>query len=625
MAVTFIRSDLEFILAQIQIAERNAAGESLLDILPNVEVPWGLRTVDGSDNNLVVGQNEFGAADNVFPRLTDPVYRPAEAGTSYAQVGGTVIDSTPRTISNLIVDQTANNPAAYDPGADGILHTADDVLKDGVHIVTSPGLDGLFGTADDREVFQIDNVSPDAGLAAPFNPWFTFFGQFFDHGLDLVTKGGNGTIFVPLNADDPLVAGADGIFGTPDDLPPQLRFMVETRATVITLPGADGILGTADDVRENENTTTPFVDQNQTYTSHPSHQAFLRAYELGADGHPHATGKLIENRNLGADGHFGTADDAPIGGMATWAVVKAQARDILGINLTDKDFDNVPLLATDAYGNFIRGAHGMPQVVMKGADGIGGTADDVLVEGNRAAPIDLTNAVRTGHQFLIDVAHNAVPVLNASGQLVPDADHVAGNAVAFNPQTGQNLEYDDELLNAHYSAGDGRVNENIGLTAVHAIFHSEHNRLVDQAKQTILIAEADTPGYINDWVMPGFVFTSGMTADQVDWNGERLFQVARFGTEMQYQHLVFEEFARTLQPMVDPFFAPTQVYDTNINPAIVAEFAHQVYRLGHSMLTETVDRYDPNFNPVVVDPLHPTNDQQLGLIAAFLNPLAYAA
>jgi len=230
--------------------------------------------------------------------------------------------------------------------------------------------------------------------------------------------------------------------------------------------------------------------------------------------------------------------------------------------------------------------------------------------------------VRTGHQFLIDVAHNAVPVVNAAGVLQPDADTITGN-----PQPtdafGNNLTYDDELLNAHYIAGDGRVNENIGLTAVHSIFHSEHNRLVDQVKQTILVAEADTPGYINNWVMPGFVFHAGMTADQVDWNGERLFQVAKFGTEMQYQHLVFEEFARTVQPLVDPFFAPTQVYDTKINPAIVAEFAHTVYRFGHSMLTETVDRFDPNFNVVSSDPNNP--DQQLGLIAAFLNPLAFAA
>ena len=107
--------------------------------------------------------------------------------------------------------------------------------------------------------------------------------------------------------------------------------MVLTRAT--NQPGPDGILGTADDIHEHENTTSPFVDQNQTYSSHPSHQVFLRAYELDADGEPVATGKLITNRDLGADGQFGTADDVEIGGMATWAVVKAQARDMLGINL----------------------------------------------------------------------------------------------------------------------------------------------------------------------------------------------------------------------------------------------------------------------------------------------------
>ena len=70
---------------------------------------------------------------------------------------------------------------------------------------------------------------------------------------------------------------------------------------------------------------------------------------------------------------------------------------------------------------------------------------------------------------------------------------------------------------------------------------------------------------------------------------------------MQYQHLVFEEFARKVQPQVDIFFAATQVYDTTINPAIVAEFAHTVYRFGHSMLTETVDRFDSDFN-VIGDP-----------------------
>jgi len=123
---------------------------------------------------------------------------------------------------------------------------------------------------------------------------------------------------------------------------------------------------------------------------------------------------------LGADGQFGTGDDTEIGGMATWKVVKAQARDILGINLTDADFDNVPLLATDAYGNFIKGPNGFPQVVIRtgnGPDGIAGTNDDttILVEGNPASPVDLANAVRTGHAFLNDIAHAAVPVFTAGG------------------------------------------------------------------------------------------------------------------------------------------------------------------------------------------------------------------
>ncbi|WP_309679243.1 peroxidase family protein, partial [Polaromonas sp.] len=436
-------------------------------------------------------------------------------------------------------------------------------------------------------------MAADAGLSAPFNSWMTFFGQFFDHGLDLVTKGGSGTIFIPLQPDDPLF-----VPGSPTN------FMVLTRAT--NQPGLDGILGTADDVHEQQNTTSPFVDQNQTYSSHPSHQVFLRAYELNAAGDPVATGRLITNRNLGADGNFGGTGldaDTELGGMATWAVVKAQARALLGINLTDADVSNVPLLATDPYGNFIKGPNGLPMVMMKGPDGIADTADDFLVEGNLTTPINLTNAVRTGHQFLIDIANAASPVNGQTGAaLAPDADGVAGGPVAAG-------FYDNELLDAHYIAGDGRVNENIGLTAVHAIFHSEHNRLVQMTKD-VALASNDL-ALLNQWLMPDAQLLALPTPAQIaglHWNGERLFQAAKLGTEMQYQHLVFEEFARTVQPNVDAFID----FDNTINPAIVAEFAHTVYRFGHSMLTETIDRLDANFQ-----------NSEIGLIQAFLNPLAF--
>jgi hypothetical protein len=323
-----IRADLEFILQQIAISERQANGESLLDILPNVEVPWGLRTVDGTLNSLVPGQTDFGSADATFPRLGDPVFQPAEAGTSYAQTSGTVIDSTPRTISNLIVDQTASNPAAVAAATRRLARssppapawTASSVPPMTARSSSSPACRPTWACPR-RSTPGSRSSASSSTTASTSSP------RRQRHGLR------------SAQADDPLVAGTDGIFGTADDLPPELRFMVETRATM--LPGPDGILGTADDIHEQQNTTTPFIDQNQTYSSHPSHQVFLRAYAIGADGDPHATGKLIENRNLGADHHFGTADDTPIGGMATWAVVKAQARDILGIGLTDKDFDNV--------------------------------------------------------------------------------------------------------------------------------------------------------------------------------------------------------------------------------------------------------------------------------------------
>ncbi|AOF85245.1 hemolysin-type calcium-binding repeat family protein [Hydrogenophaga sp. RAC07] len=603
--VRFIRSDLQFILDQIVISERHAGGEALSDILPNSRVAFGLRTVDGSYNNLVQGQTDFGAADTLFPRLVDPVFLNDQDGdqinlgpgglltnTDYGS-NSNVVDADPRIISNLIVDQTANNPAAAGLGAETVM---------------SPGLDGIFGTADDKEVFFIPNTAPDEGLSAPFNPFMTFFGQFFDHGLDLVSKGGNGTIFVPLEPDDPLY----------NPTPGAPNFLVLTRTTQFNGPGADGVLGDDpltldvdesldDTTHEANNGTTPFVDQNQTYTSHPSHQVFLREYTFNAAGDPVSTGRLITNRDL-VDGVFGNGNDVDLGGMSTWAIVKAQARDMLGIELDDLDVLNLPLLATDAYGKFIPDPiTGFPQLVLR-ADQIGGPLDpdgNGLASGSPGAPVDASAAVRTGHAFLDDIAHNAHPVNGQTGApLTADADSVIGGT----PAAGT---YDDELLDAHYMAGDGRVNENIALTAVHHVFHAEHNRLVEHTKAVIL-ASGD-PAFIAHWQLP-----------DGSWNGERLFQAARFGTEMQYQHLVFEEFARKVQPQVDIFFAATQVYDTEIDPSIVAEFAHTVYRFGHSMLTETVDRFDPSFN-VIGDPNSADPQQQLGLVAAFLNPLEFAA
>ena len=77
---------------------------------------------------------------------------------------------------------------------------------------------------------------------------------------------------------------------------------------------------------------------------------------------------------------------------------------------------------------------------------------------------------------------------------------------------------------------------------------------------------------------------------------------------MEYQHLVFEEFARKVQPMVN-LFGEVARATTEIDPSIRAEFAHAVYRFGHSMLTETVARTNAN-----------NSNNDIDLISAFLSP-----
>lgn len=690
--------DLEFILKQIKISEAHAAGGDLLcasrfdtsgTCVPDADLPWGLRTVDGSYNNLYVDQEAFGAGSQLFPRLVDPSFRDADpipAGapggapgtpTTYdpaagAATGGFVYDADPRIISNLIVDQTTDNPAAVaaaqsvegaivpeqqitggteevtrtEESGDGVYLTPGwisttatglasgngyyftetagvsfskvfegstvrllamtgpnmgtaEISIDGTVVETinlysattlhqqvvfqatdlAPGQHTLTVTATgerhpdtpsvyhqvtidavetvavvggtaSRETIFIPNVSPDEGLSAPFNSWFTLFGQFFDHGLDLVSKGGNGTVVIPLQPDDELY-----------DPNSTMNYIMVTRATQTV--DENGQV-------QHTNRTTPFVDQNQTYTSHPSHQFFLREYVVPTDeagtpiegAVPVFTGKLLNGDDADGDGERD--------GLARWSDVKEQALS-LGIALDDTDVHDVPMVLTDPYGAYIPGPNGYPQLV------VGMTGDTVdLVEGDPANPVDGTLAMETGHAFLDDIAHAAVP-----GQR--------------DRTTGQVVPHNAELLGDHFVTGDGRGNENIGLTAVHHVFHSEHNRLVDHVDEVL----AGTPqAFQDEWRD-----TSG------PWDyEERLFQAARFATEMQYQHLAFEEFGRFVQPNIDNQPLNETAYHPDLNPAIAAEFAHVVYRFGHSMLTETVDRQGADWS------------DQIDLFHAFLSP-----
>ena len=53
-----VKHDLQFILDQILIADAHIAGGDLLTLLGSNLLPYGLRTVDGSYNNLTPGQED---------------------------------------------------------------------------------------------------------------------------------------------------------------------------------------------------------------------------------------------------------------------------------------------------------------------------------------------------------------------------------------------------------------------------------------------------------------------------------------------------------------------------------------------------------------------------------------
>ena len=289
--VQYIKSDLEFILAQIKIAEAHAAGQPLYGaggLIPHLQPRLGPADGRRLHNHLLPGQEKWGAADQQFPELVDPVFGPADGTCSIRTVARRPGNADHQLQSfeqsqfagfqfqpahdlqpagRPDAGQSRRDPdcagarrvrrlrwsicaavtaiyATFKPASDAE-YQARVVMQSEprrMRSATTPPLPGEaigcavtprstrprispaadleaarevrdaalepFGIEMDGDNVHLPNVAPDEGLSAPFNSWFTFFGQFFDHGLDLVDKGGSGTVFIPLQPDDPLyVAG----------------------------------------------------------------------------------------------------------------------------------------------------------------------------------------------------------------------------------------------------------------------------------------------------------------------------------------------------------------------------------------------------------------------------------
>ncbi len=414
-----------------------------------------------------------------------------------------------------------------------------------------------------------------------YNGWFVAFGQFFDHGLDFVNRDTDptATITVNLSPNDPLYdadganniagdfddvtsirirraavanagdAGGDGIFGTADD--------------AYHAAGADGVLNTADDIYSKArfvNQTGLLIDQSQTYGSHQSVNALIREYD--ANGSP--TGRVVSG-NTAVLTDADPLNDGDAIGLATWADIKINALRI-GVILNDTtDLHDAPVLRVDPVGKLLFTPDATDLYTTAQIVGFNPAAQDPNDPFVRDAQ---GNVLRTGQNLLID-SNPGIPV------------------------------------NDHIITGDGRGNENIGLTAVHHVFHEEHNGQVVNIRTSIQ-AEAATI-LVNEGQAAADAFLAQWQSAPGVWDGEKLYQAARIITESEYNHIAIDQYVGTLYGALPEFVS----YSSDINPGVSLEFSQAVFRLGHSMLTETFEVTDPN------------TGQDLKLLDMFLNPTLY--
>ena len=155
---------------------------------------------------------------------------------------------------------------------------------------------------------------------------FTLFGQFFDHGLDLVGKSGTESVIVPLQPDDPLF-----VPGAPTD------FMVASRTV---LDPATLQARTPRRRRSTRTRPTPRILRIRCScaTTWPARASPLRP----------AACRRCHAGNIGNWGESRTRQ------RRCWHPTRRYR------------LLNVPLLLTDEYGRFLRGPNGFPQLALTG-------------------------------------------------------------------------------------------------------------------------------------------------------------------------------------------------------------------------------------------------------------------
>ena len=593
--------------------------------------------------------------DSTYGVVVDTKTGAVDLSQRYANPFFTVYDYSPRMISQTVDSQAAlertNAASGGSTFTDQAIYQIQDItgnyIVGGYDQAGTSTIGGLYFKED--YVRNLNTLSGDPSLTG----WNTLFGQFFDHGLDFIGKGGNTT----------LMAGSDGKFGTSDDYQSASKIVITldpsdplyskgqtqltiSRATVINplAAGKDGMFGTADDVQspgpdglytygadgkygtkddlakdddiygptnpQYENHTSPYIDQSQTYGSNDDVTNLLREWvEDPKNPGPNPTYipgmRLFDGEQLAKtwtrtnpDGTVEEVRDT----LPTLNELRAYLVSTLRDDLSWDDISN--LRARDGQGKVLDLDQTKDGKQAKFTDH---TLIADMLPRLDAAHILITDPLgRLGNSDPLNgFAGISRPATgsNADAKYVSDyLDVTSGRPTALGMDTASGTIVGEILLRSigdHYIAGDGRANENMGLTAVHHVWHENHNWQIDNLIESIRGQQAADPTQTyahqfqvdtNNGKIDGlgnYVATDGKT---ITWNQELMFQEALLINQMEYQHVAIDQFARGMTPNI-PLFV---MYDSGVNADVSVEFSQGAYRYGHSQLRETIDTLDPN-------------------------------
>jgi Ca2+-binding RTX toxin-like protein len=641
--------------------------------------PLGTRTIDGVFNNLNPGRFTWGSTNELFPNLTKTNYsnivgqnfynlafNPGRFGPNtigfqdffqtaangqtiidgianssalYANPFKTVVDYTPRMISQTVSSQTALN-----------------------RLNISTDIDNSLGNS--TPFIRSQRTDTGNQSQSGFSGMFVLFGQYLDHGLDFIEKGGNigadgksAKIVIPLSPTDPLYdpargvtsmtisranvsnplgAGPDGKFRTADDID----------------PGADGKYGTADDVIGPVNSiylnrTSPYTDLSQAYGSDQQITQLLREWveDPNNSGRYIAGANLFSGNSLKKSWNFVQADGTSAMTKETVPTLKelrAHLRATGRDDLTWEDIQNYRV--RDDRGRVLDADPNRAGIqVIK-------TGQAILLDMNplfdasriyQNGKTKDTTGILAGVELSTALDSTGLPTtITVNGTAYSFSKFI--NPTSFSIQSNLNAAeraIANELLlrsvGNHYVAGDGRLNENFGLTTIHHIFHKNHDFHLNSLQSKILMQQSQDPTqtYAHHWQVAvkaraGVQLAEGVRIvnnryedalgnyvkanGSISWNQDKLFEAARFVNHTEYQHIVFE-YARFVSPDIPKF----DTYNPEINADISLEYAQAAFRYGHSQLRETIDYLDPN-GSLTADVQH------FALKAAFLNPGGFA-